>query len=575
MQKILDEWQEAKRRGDLMQKDIEDDLIECDYNAEARKTIFDQALYGAGVMKGPVPFKRVRKAWSQDENGEWTLEVIEELKPSSFRVDPRNIFPDPLCGENVQNGRGLFELDKKNSKQVRDLMKQPGYIKTALEKVLEEGPQIGKAQVTNGELEDRDYVPGNVWEHWIYWGEIDADTLEASGLDMSKEQFRDGISACVEMINSTIVRAYLNPTPNDELPYDIVPLEVIPGSVWGFGVPYLMRSQQRVINAAWRMILDNAGVSSGPQVVIKKNLIQPADKTWTITARKIWFADESVEDVNKAMAMFEFPSRQAELQALIEMADKLADIETAVPMQATGSQPSAETLGGMQILQQGQNVMLKRQVRIIDDRMTKPHMRRYYHFKMEYSPNPDIKGDFDVNALGSSALVIRDIQNQAMTNLLSLATNPAYAPLINLKKLFARALKAQHLDPNEVMNSDAEIAQAQQAAAQQQQPDPRVVAAQARAKADMERTQAQVQMNDATLENKRAMVDADNQHKWDVAQLDFHTELLRLANKKDLSLDQIKAQLAGVAIKERSKQDMQVTDLKSANAQAEASPMEQ
>jgi hypothetical protein len=372
-QALIDQQAEAKKRADAMQQEIADDFDECDMSTEQRKVIFDKALFGTGVMKGPVVVHRTRKAWSERKdqmgNSTWTLDVVQEIKPASFRIDPRNVFPDPHCGENVQNGRGLFELDRKTPKQVRDLAKQPGYIKSQLMKVLEEGPQTGRALQVMAERDDRDMVPGDIYEHWIWWGEVERDDLVLAGI--SEDDLGDELeatSACIEMINSTVVRAYLNPLADGALPYDLVPCERMPGSVWGYGVPFLMRSQQKVINAAWRMILDNAGLSSGPQIVMKPSMIRPADGQATLTARKIWYADESIEDVSKAFATFEFQSHQAELASIIEMADRLSDQETAVPMLAQGQQGSApETVGGMQILMQGANVMLRRLVKQFDD----------------------------------------------------------------------------------------------------------------------------------------------------------------------------------------------------------------
>src|SRR5437868_12419481 len=253
-----------------MQLEIEDCFDECDFNAEARRAAFDMALLGTSVMKGPVVFKRTRRKWqmSTDAAGKpiWTLVISEELRPASFRVDPRCFYPDPACGENVQNGRGAFEYERKTAKQIRQLAQQPEYIKSQLLQVLEEGPSVGKALATVEDQEDRDPQSAGVYEHWIYWGEVDREDLIAAGVTVSDDEL-EVVSACIEMINSTVVRAYLNHAPDGALPYDMAPWERSPGSVWGYGVPYLMRAQQRVINAAWRMLLDNAGVSSGPQIV--------------------------------------------------------------------------------------------------------------------------------------------------------------------------------------------------------------------------------------------------------------------------------------------------------------------
>lgn len=565
-QQLLAEQREAHIRAEAMQQEIEDAFAECDMISEQRKVIFDAALYGVGVLMGPVVVNRTRKAWTKRTdargNAYWTLEVVQDLSPASFRIDPRLFWPDPACGDNVQDGRGAFYLSRKTPKQVRDLAKQPAYIRTQLELVLEEGPKAGKAsQISGIEMEDRDVVSDEVYEHWIYWGEVEREDLEAAGVEVPEDSLAV-VSACIEMVNSTVVRAYLNPLADAALPFDMTPCEQIPGSVWGYGVPYLMRSQQRVINAGWRMILDNAGVSSGPQIVVKPGLVQPADKAWELSSRKIWYANDDVDDVRKAFTTFEFNSHQAELSAIIQMADKLSDQETAVPMIAQGQQGSApETVGGMQMLMNSANVMLRRLVKQFDDKLIKPHVRRYYNYLMEYSEKEAIKGDFLVVALGSSSLVVRDIQNQAFNEMLQLATNPAFAPLINLKKLYERALRSKHIDPADIMNTDEQIAQIQQAAAQNQQPDPRIEAAKLRADADRERTAAQVQMNEQTLQAKQSMEQNSSSVRMQELQMQREIAMMQLAQKEGLTLQQIKAQLAMTAITERTKQDMQAREM--------------
>ncbi|HET8869171.1 MAG TPA: hypothetical protein VFM48_01885 [Aquabacterium sp.] len=563
--RLLKEQQDARARADSMQQEIDDAFVECDAQGEMRKVIHDAAMLGTGVFKGPVVLSRTRKAWRKqvDASGAATyiMEKVTELKPASFRIDPRLVYPDPACGDNVQDGRGIFEKSSKTPKQVRDLAKQPMYLKDQLRAVLEEGPQRSKALVNIEQTEDKDVMQEELFEHWIYTGEIDKDDLIAAGVDVSEDEL-EVVSAVVEMINSTVVRAYLNPLEDGSLPYDFFPWEKVSGSVWGYGIPYLMRAQQSVINSAWRQMMDNAGVTAGPQIVVKPSLIKPADQQWAITPRKIWYATDDTQDVRAAFTSVEFSSHQNELAGIIKLAEDLCDQETGIPQIAAGSQGAApDTVGGMQMLMNGANVVLRRLVKQWDDFITKPHVRRYYDYFMAYSDKDEIKGDFMVNVLGSSSLVVRDIQNQAVTNMLALGTNPAYAPMIRTQKLFEKALRAQHIDPQEIMLTPAEIAQQAQQAQQGQQPDPRVQAAQVRAEADIQRTQSQSAANAAEMQFRQKMAEQDYAAHMAELQLTREIEMLKLASKQNVALDQIKAQLAATGIQARAKQDMQAAEL--------------
>jgi len=558
--------QVARDKAKAMQTEIEDQLNECDYNGEMRKVIHNAAVLGTGVIKGPIVTNRTRKAWQPYKDMEGNLvhqmEILQEVSPASFSVDPRNVWPDPGCGDSIHHGKGIYEREQMTSRQVRELAKQPGFMKDQLRKVLEEGP---RKSATFQELKDDDQrdIARDTYEMWTYWGEVDHDDLESAGIKVGEKDELRSVSACVVMINNTVVKTFMNPLEGGELPYDFYVWEKVSNSVWGYGIPYLMRAQQRVLNAAWRQMMDNAGVSSGPQIIIKAGAIQPADKQWQLSSRKIWFATDEVDDVRKAFTAVEFNSYQAELAAIIKMAMELADQETGVPTIMQGEKGAApDTVGGMQMLMNSANVVLRRLVKQFDDMITRPHIRRYYDYNMMYNEDEEVKGDFNIDARGSSALLVRDIQNQAFLNLLAAGANPVYGAYIDTQKLFEKALQAQHIDPTEVLKSEDELEKIkeQQAAAaanpQQAAPDPRIQAAQIRAQADQAKAQAQNQGDMAELQTRQQIAQLNHDASMVELQMNREIEMLKLANTQHLSLEQIKAKLADTALRERGKKEL-------------------
>jgi hypothetical protein len=554
----------ANKKALAMQTEIEDQLVECNYNGELRKMIHDAAVLGTGVVKGPIVTNRTRKAWQPitDSTGQTIhqVEIVQEISPASFRVDPRNVWPDPGCGESVHNGKGIYEREQITAKQIRDLAKQPGFIKAQLRKVLEEGP---KQSATLRELTDEDQrdMTRLTYEMWTYWGEVDHDDLDSAGVGVGEKDELRSISACVVMINNTVVKAFLNPLEGGDIPYDFYVWEKVAGTIWGYGIPYLMRSQQKVLNAAWRQMMDNAGVSSGPQIVIKPGAIQPADKQWQLSARKIWYATDDIDDVRKAFSTFEFNSHQNELAGIIKMATELADAETGVPTIMQGEKGAApDTVGGMQMLMNSANVVLRRLVKQFDDMVTKPHIRRYYDYNMMYNEDEEIKGDFTIDARGSSALVVRDIQNQSFLNLLAAGMNPVYGMYLDTQKLFEKALQAQHIDPKEVFKPEDEIEQIKemqkQAAAQGPQPDPAMAVAQIRAQAEMQKVQAQNQGDLQELQVRQAIAGQEADLRVMELELTREIEMLKMSNTQNISLESIKAKLADTAMKERSRKEL-------------------
>jgi hypothetical protein len=166
-----------------------------------------------------------------------------------------------------------------------------------------------------------------------------------------------------------------------------------------------------------------------------------------------------------------------------------ADMETGMPQLMGGERGSApETVGGMVMLYNNANSVLRQRVKLYDDNITKPHLERYYDWKMANDPDPAIKGDFEIDARGSTALVERDIQNQALLNLAAITNNPRYIPHLREREELKAILKAFKIDPESLLKPEDQVAQEMQAQAQQGAPeDPRIAAAQIKAEVDMAR----------------------------------------------------------------------------------------
>lgn len=558
------EAQTAREAADAMEQLIDDQFVECDYAAEVRKMLHESAVLGSGVLKGPIPTHRTRKAWlKQDvvnpDTGQpesvHALAVVEETRPASVWVPCWNVWPDPACGDDVQKGEGVFERELATRRIVQDFAKQPYYDKDALRRVLEIGPQRTKVFNDIDDPRTKDLVKDTLFEIWHYVGDIEVADMRAFGVD-GLEDYEDPltrVSGCIVMINDVVVKAYLNPMETGDLPYDFMPWEKVSDSVWGYGVPYLMRSQQRVLNSAWRQMMDNAGISSGPQIVLKRGSITPADGKWELHSRKIWYANNDVEDVEKAFIAINIDSHQTELQNIIKLAEDLADKETGQPLITQGEQGSApETVGGMQMLMNSANVVLRRLVKQFDDYVTKRHVRRYYDFNMAYSEDEAVKGDFEVNAKGSSSLLVRDVQNQAYLQLLQLAANPVWAPIFKLRGLMVKALGAQHIPVEEVLKSEDDLKREAEIAAKNPPQDPQMMLAEARvaeAKARAEGYQSEIKLRGEIAGQNFAA-------KLEELKLTREIEMLKLANAKDLTLEQIRAQLAAVAINDRTKKEL-------------------
>jgi hypothetical protein len=157
------------------------------------------------------------------------------------------------------------------------------------------------------------------------------------------------------------------------------------------------------------------------------------------------------------------------------------------------------------------------------------------------------KGDFQVDARGSSALVERDIQNQELAQLGAIVTNPVFGK--DPKKWLDEYLKSRHLDPKRFEFDDEKWQEIVANMAKGPQ-DPRLAVAQLRADVEMRLTAA----DQAFTERENAR---DRELEIALKQMDTHVDTLGLSVDQKKVFDQIRARLGETVIKINNQRAMQ------------------
>ena len=466
--------QAAKEACDKMQQAIDDVLVECHFNSEARKAIENGVRLGSGVLKGPFPARQRSKVWQTQPDGSSSLQVNESIVPATVEVDCWDVFFDPACGNQHQRGRGVWHRRPVTRREIRALVGLPGYDSGALRMVLQSPPKrirCAEGRVVRESSEDDSY------ELWEYHGEVEpADVQMVSMRSDEGDPLTDVSFGVIVMINDIVVGAMDSWVEDDTLPYDVWCWRKSDESPYGHGLPEELDNQQSVVNSAWRQVMDNGKATMGGQIVIKKGSIAPIDGQFNIYPMKLWYAKDDVEDVTKAMTVFEFNSHLEELLAVAQAAMAFADQEASMPQLLGGEKGSApETVGGMVMLYQNASAVLRFRVKMFDDNVIVPHLTRYYDWMMANSEDQSIKGDFEVFARGSTALLEKDIQNQALLNLANITNNPRYIPHLKEREELKMILRAFRVNPDDIMK-DEEVVKEEQANVQQPE-DPRMASA--------------------------------------------------------------------------------------------------
>jgi len=251
---------------------------------------------------------------------------------------------------------------------------------------------------------------------------------------------------------------------------------------------------------------------------------------------------------------------------ILEMWLKKAEDATGLPMLLQGQQGQApDTLGATQIVNNNGTTVLRRIARIFDDRVTERHIGRYYEFLMLHGPD-EAKGDFTIDARGSSALVERASQKLELMQMVQLALNPAYG--MDPELVISEVMKSMNFDPKRMVLSDEK----KQTMAQQPPPvAPQVEVAKIRGALEMEKTdkvlaakaaetdkriEADLVIDKNNVDRDTAYVEAQrekNAQDGIIAlrkmKAEFERDQLKFANDNKLSLDDVRAKLADTSIK--------------------------
>ena len=449
--------QKAARR---MEKLIHDQIEESNGASEIRNSLFESALFGTGIVKGPFNFNKTLNRWENTE-GERKYSPVSVRVPRIEFVSIWDFFPDPNA-TTMAECEYVFHRHRMNRTQLRGLSKLPYFDKDAIRECLQMGPNYIEKDYEQ-ELKDdsrSDDYGASQFEVLEYWGVMDAEYARQVGMEIDEGvDDLDEIQINAWICNGKMLRAVVNPFTPFRVPYHAFTYERNPYSFFGIGVAENMDDSQKIMNGHARMAIDNLALS-GSLVFDVDETALVGGQSMEIYPGKVFRRQAGVP--GQAINGLKFPNTSQENMMMFDKFRQLADEQTGIPSYShgqTGVQSMTRTASGMSMLLGAASLNIKTVIKNLDDFLLKPLGEAYFQWNMQFLESDlGVEGDLEVKATGTNSLMQKEVRSQRLTMFLQTAANPAVAPFIKINKLISELAYSLDLDPDELLNDPEEAA---------------------------------------------------------------------------------------------------------------------
>lgn len=441
----------AKSARDRIETKLKDVIIEANWEDAVHETLDDISTFKAGICKGPVLRQKKKLKWTDQQPVDPTgqdqgfqgpknqvVQVVDEVCMDFNRVSPFDIYPMPNARKPED---GIIERHRLTRKYLTSLIGVKGYDDDAIRMALSDYGQSGQTtwlsvanDHTRQALENRPnewLSPDAMIDALQFWGNVQGLKLLQYGMsaDEVPDPFLD-YSVEVWLIGNYVIKAEINGDPLGRVPYHFASFRKRNGSIWGAGVPEIIKDCQDACNAAARAMINNMGISSGPQVAVDVSQLPPGENVSNMYPWKIWQVNSMPAmggSSKPPVSFFVPPSVAGELIQIYQHYSSEADNKTGIPKYSYGgSDGTGGALGtatGFSMMMGNATRGIKNVIRNIDTGIIQPTVERSHEFQLLFFNDPEYRqGDVKIIAKGSTAMVAKEQAAVRRNELLQIVT---------------------------------------------------------------------------------------------------------------------------------------------------------
>lgn len=459
--------EEARKQAEAMERVIDDQFVEGKWRNAMGDVIHDLVTFGTGVLRGPTFRQRKRVSYVHDATGATTCKLEWKTVPEWEHIDPFDLYPSP--GAVDINDGPLVIRTRLLPNELAALAHEPGYDAEKIERLLFRWPNGGLMLMTADDMEKRtqrndggNQSTSAFLEGIEFWGEVRGSDLRSWGMetDLNGDVLDDSsyYEANVLVFDGEAIYAVLTDERLGRPFYKGTYYETA-GSWWGQSPCRMMRDLQSEMNAAKRCLIYNMAMASGPTKIINdiNAIMNPEEAVKTIPWTTI-IGKKALGIVSNGRPLVEFayaPNMMAELSNMVELAIKHSDLLTEIPAYTHGTNVSAgasRTASGLAMLMDAAQRGIKHVIFSLDRDVMRPSIEYLYRLNLLTNPDPNIKGDVEIDAGGVLGILSRDKNLNFIKEFLVMLQDPQKAAVIGEEGL--AALMREYVKMLQFVNPD-------------------------------------------------------------------------------------------------------------------------
>lgn len=409
---------------------VEDLLVAGRFYQALGEFLLDLTMFPFAVLKGPVVRMVPKLSWTQGK-------PFLQNTPQMFweRVNPFDFYWSP--GASTITEASTLERKRYTRSDLNDLIGLPGYNEDKIRLCLEDYANglrewldaPDPEQAINEGREDPNLNRSQFIDGLEFNGNVQGSLLLDQGVD---KKFIPDIDRDY-MVQSWVIGRYaiktqINPSPRQRVPYFLTSFEKIPGTVAGHSLTDILEDIQEVQNATFRSLVNNASISSGPQVVINDEMVSPTEAGDELYPWKRWHVQgDPLGNQREPITFFQPNSNVGELLQILNAMNTMADELSAIPRYLTGESLSGgagRTSSGLAMLMNNAQKVLQTVASNVDEDVMDPLLSYLYDMIMLTDTSGILTGEEQIRVRGTTVAIQRETERQKQLQFLQITANP-------------------------------------------------------------------------------------------------------------------------------------------------------